>query len=38
MQTISPLINELNTLPEHVDGPGDGMLIIACQDFTLGAG
>lgn len=36
MQTLSPLINELNTLPEYVDGPGDGILIIACHDFVIG--
>jgi hypothetical protein len=35
LQTLSPLINELNTLPEHVDGPGDGLLVVACQDFTV---
>lgn len=31
VQTLSALVMELNTAPEHVDGPGDGIIIVACQ-------
>lgn len=31
LQTLSPVTNELNTDPAHVDGPGDGVIIVACQ-------
>ena len=29
--TLSGLSHELNTDPTHVDGPGDGIIIVACQ-------
>lgn len=31
LTTLSALTNELNTAPEHVDGPGDGIIIVACH-------
>lgn len=33
--TLSPLTNQLNTKAEFVDGPGDGILVIACKDFSI---
>lgn len=35
ISTLSPLTNQLNTQPEFVDGPGDGVLVVACKDFTV---
>lgn len=34
IKALSPLTNRLNTEPEFVDGPGDGILIVACKDFA----
>ena len=34
--TLSPLTNELNTSEQYTEGPGDGILIIACNDFVVG--
>lgn len=31
-KVLSALTNELNTNPEHVDSPGDGIIIVACQE------
>ena len=31
LQTLSPVATELNTDPAHVDGPGDGIIIVACH-------
>ncbi len=33
--TLSPLSNDLNAQAEHVNSPGDGVLIVACQDFAV---
>lgn len=37
-KTIIPdlvtISNTLNTTPANVDGPGDGILIMSCNDFT----
>jgi hypothetical protein len=33
---ISPLTHELNTAEPFVSGPGDGIIIIACNDFSVG--
>ena len=33
--TLSPVTNELNTVAEYVDGPGDGIVIISCNDFAV---
>ena len=30
---LSPLTNKLNTEEPHALGPGDGILIISCNDF-----
>jgi len=35
ISTLSPLATRLNTEPEFVDGPGDGILVIACKDFSI---
>jgi len=35
MQTLSPLANELNTEEQFVDGPGDGILVVACREFAI---
>jgi len=35
ISTLSPLTNKLNTVPEFVDGPGDGVLVVACKEFTI---
>ena len=35
VQTLSPLANQLNTETEFVDGPGDGILVVACRDFAV---
>ena len=32
---LSPLTNILNTVQEHLDSPGDGILIVACNDFRI---
>ena len=32
---LSPLTNTLNTEEPHVSGPGDGVLIVACNDFAI---
>lgn len=31
LQTLSTITHEMNTDPEHVDGPGDGVIIVACS-------
>ena len=31
---LSPLANTLNTEPKHVEGPGDGIVVISCNDFV----
>ena len=31
VQTLSTLTHELNTDSAHVDGPGDGIIIVACS-------
>jgi len=33
--TLSSLTNELNTSEQYTNGPGDGILIIACTDFAI---
>ena len=33
--TLSPLTNELNTVDRFIEGPGDGVLIISCNDFAV---
>jgi len=30
--TLPTLSHELNTDPAHVDGPGDGVIILACRE------
>lgn len=35
LTTLSPLSNTLNTDAQHVDGTGDGILIVACKDFEV---
>lgn len=32
LQTLSATAMELNTNPVHLDGPGDGVIIVACQE------
>jgi len=32
LQTLSAASMELNTNPAHLDGPGDGVIIVACQE------
>ena len=32
---LSPLTNKLNIEEPFLSGPGDGTLIIACQDFAV---
>ena len=34
---LSPLCNELNMDAKYQDSPGDGILVIVCQGFTLKA-
>lgn len=31
---LSPLTNKLNTEEPHASGPGDGIIILACNDFA----
>lgn len=31
VQTLSKMAMDLNTDPAFVDGPGDGLIIVACQ-------
>lgn len=31
IQTLSELSHKLNRDPAHVDGPGDGIIIVACR-------
>lgn len=31
VQTLSALAMDLNTNPVYVDGPGDGIIIVACH-------
>lgn len=33
-KTLSPLSNKLNVEEPFVSGPGDGIIIIACNDFN----
>jgi len=33
--TLSPLTNELNTQEQFTEGPGDGVIIISCNDFAV---
>lgn len=33
---LSPLVNQLNTEEPYASGPGDGILIIGCNDFAPG--
>lgn len=33
--TLSPLTNKLNTEEPHASGSGDGILIVACNDFAI---
>ena len=35
--TLSPLTNDLNTQEPHVSGPGDGIIILHCNDFSVSA-
>ena len=35
LTTLSPLANELNTDVTYVDGPGDGVLVVACREFAI---
>lgn len=35
ISVLSPLTNTLNTEEPHASGPGDGMLIISCNDFAV---
>jgi len=32
---LSPLTNKLNTTEPHTTGPGDGILIVSCNDFSV---
>lgn len=36
VQTLSALVLEMNTDPTHVDGPGDGIIIVACRQHHNG--
>ena len=33
--TLNALTNKLNTDPQFTDSPGEGILIIACDDFSV---
>jgi len=35
IKTLSPLSNKLNTEEPFTDGPGDGILIVACKDLAV---
>jgi len=32
---LSPLTNKLNTETPFTEGPGDGVLVISCNDFAV---
>jgi hypothetical protein len=35
LKTLSVLSHELNTEEAFVSGPGDGLLVVACRDFSV---
>lgn len=35
VSSLVALSNTLNTTPENAEGPGDGILIMSCNDFKI---
>lgn len=35
IQALQAMTNALNTDPAHVDGPGDGIIIVACHQHRV---